>query len=144
MQGGRGSARRGPDPCFGESQPVLVVLGLGVAGLQFLQVPARLGRDQRDVEALDARRLRGRRGHQLSFCSSAQRRSTSSRLPTLKKACSAMWSHSPSQIFLNDSMVSFSATVEPGTWVNFSAMYVFWDRNCWIRRARATTTLSSS
>ena len=35
-------------------------------------------------------------------------------------------------------------TVEPGTEVNCSAMYVFCERNCWMRRARATTVLSSS
>ena len=53
-----------------------------------------------------------------------------------------MWSNSPAQIFLNASMVSDSGTVEPTTPVNFSAMYVFWERNCSIRRARATTELS--
>ena len=59
---------------------------------------------------------------QPSFCSSDQRRSTSSMPPTLKNACSAMWSTSPSQIIWNDSMVSFSGTVEPGMLVNFVAM----------------------
>jgi len=42
------------------------------------------------------------------------------------------------------STVSVSGTVEPTTPVNFSAMYVFCERNCWMRRARATTVLSSS
>ncbi len=39
----------------------------------------------------------------------------------MKNACSGKWSYSPSEIFLNDSMVSFSGTVEPGTPVNCSA-----------------------
>ena len=60
--------------------------------------------------------------HQLSFCSSDHLRSTSSRLPTLKKACSAMWSTLPETIIWKDSMVSASGTVEPGMLVNFSAM----------------------
>ena len=47
---------------------------------------------------------------------------TMSMPPTLKKACSATLSTSPSQIMLNASMVSASGTVEPGTLVNLVAM----------------------
>ena len=59
---------------------------------------------------------------QPSAWSSDQRRSTSSMLPTLKKACSAMWSTLPSQIILNDSIVSASGTDDPGMFVNLVAM----------------------
>ena len=59
---------------------------------------------------------------QPSFWILSQFSMTMSMPPTLKNACSAMWSTSPSQIILNDSMVSASGTVEPGTLVNFSAM----------------------
>src|SRR5690606_31426610 len=58
----------------------------------------------------------------ISFWMRAQFFSRSSRPPMLKKACSAMWSNSPSQILPNASMVSLSGTVEPGTLVNCVAM----------------------
>src|SRR5699024_6015159 len=70
--------------------------------------------------------------------------STMSMPPTLKNACSVMWSNSPSQMPLKPSMVSFSGTSEPSTPVNCFARWVFCERNCWIRRARETVTLSSS
>ena len=52
------------------------------------------------------------------FWISAHWRSTSSRPPHMKKACSATWSYSPSQIFVNASMVSAGGTVEPSMPVN--------------------------
>ena len=52
------------------------------------------------------------------FWISAHWRSTSSRPPHMKNACSPMWSYSPSQIFVNASMVSASGTVEPSMPVN--------------------------
>ena len=62
-------------------------------------------------------------GHrQPSFCMRSQFSITMSMPPTLKNACSAMWSASPSQIILNDSMVSASGTLEPSTLVNLVAM----------------------
>ena len=57
-----------------------------------------------------------------SFCILSQFARTSSMPPTLKKACSAMWSTSPRQIIEKPSMVSATGTVEPGMFVNFSAM----------------------
>ena len=57
-----------------------------------------------------------------SFCILSQFARTSSMPPTLKKACSAIWSTSPRQIIENPSMVSANGTVEPGMFVNFSAM----------------------
>src|SRR6185312_12674926 len=53
---------------------------------------------------------------------SAHWRSTSSSPPMLKKACSAMWSRSPSQMALKPSMVSLMYTVEPSTPVNCLAV----------------------
>src|SRR5690606_6757471 len=70
--------------------------------------------------------------------------STMSMPPTLKKADSVMWSNSPSQMPLKPSMVSLSGTSEPSTPVNCFARWVFCERNCWMRRARDTITLSSS
>ena len=73
-----------------------------------------VGRDDAHVE----------RGHDqpFSFWICAHFSSTSEMPPTLKKACSATWSKSPRTIASNDSMVSFSGTVEPSTPVNFFAM----------------------
>jgi hypothetical protein len=45
-------------------------------------------------------------------------RSTSSRPPHMKKACSATWSYSPSAIFVKPSIESASDTVEPSMPVN--------------------------
>src|SRR5690606_1408551 len=70
--------------------------------------------------------------------------STMSIPPTLKKAHSVMWSNSLSQMPLKPSMVSLSGTSEPSTPVNCFARWVFCERNCWMRRARDTITLSSS
>src|SRR5690606_21452437 len=72
-----------------------------------------IGRDQRDAQRHD---------QPFSFWICAQRSSTSLMAPTLKKACSATWSKSPLAIASNDSMVSFSGTVDPSTPVNFLAM----------------------
>ena len=52
------------------------------------------------------------------FWISAHWRSTSSRPPHMKNACSATWSYSPSAIFVNASIVSTSGTVEPSMPVN--------------------------
>jgi len=60
----------------------------------------------------------GSLSRQRFFWISAHCRSTSSRPPHMKKACSATWSYSPSAILVNASTVSVSGTVEPSMPVN--------------------------
>ena len=69
-----------------------------------------VGRDELDLQLVVS--------HQRLFWISAHLRSTSSRPPHMKNACSATWSYSPSAILLNASMVSVTGTVEPSMPVN--------------------------
>ena len=74
------------------------------------------------VDDLDLHERRVR-GHQpCSFSSLCHARSMSSIPPMLKKACSGMWSYSPSARRRKASTVSSTGTVEPSTPVNFTAV----------------------
>ena len=53
--------------------------------------------------------------------------------PTRKNACSGRWSYSPSQMPLNEAIVSSTGTYLPSMPVNCSATKNGWDRNRWMR-----------
>src|SRR5215203_3607947 len=69
---------------------------------------------------------------------------TSSIPPAMKNACSGSVSNSPATRRSNDEIVSSSFTYLPGMFVNCSATANGWDMKRWRRRARPTTSLSSS